>query len=290
MGVGPLREDLRLGRALAIFLIRVSKCVLLTATVCAVLTLTLLGCVSPSEDRALSSAAAAHERRAGAPRNEALAQALPKNAMGTLDWDAAVRDGLLDPLPAIDPGASSGMPALPLEVPLGRHLPGLEVVFSHKTHTYWLGCGGCHPAIFAMQAGASRMTMEKIFQGEYCGRCHGTVAFAADTGCSRCHKRITVNAVLPAGKATDEVLGDIVMDRHSSASYQPAVVFRHRKHRMYFRCSACHSEVFDMRAGANEITMDALLAGKSCGRCHDGVRAFGVALETCSDCHSREGP
>jgi c(7)-type cytochrome triheme protein len=264
-----------------------SRRVLLTAAVCAVVTLILLGCVSRSEDRAVSRPAAAHEARAGAPRQEALAQALPKDAMGNLDWDAAVRDGLLDPLPAIDPGAS-GMPPLPLDVPLGRHMPGLEVVFSHKTHTYWLSCDGCHPSIFEMRAGANPMTMEKIFRGEYCGRCHGTVAFAADTGCSRCHKRVAVNAVPPARKATDAVPGDIVMNRHSSANYQPAVVFRHRTHRMYFTCSACHSDVFEMRAGANEITMDALLAGKSCGRCHDGLRAFGVGLETCSDCHSRE--
>lgn len=265
----------------------VSRCALLTVPLCAVVALTLLSCVSPSKDRDVSRSAAPHEGRAGAPRYEALAQALPKDAMGNLDWDAAVRDGLLDPLPAIDPGAS-GMPPLPLDVPLGSHLPGLEVVFSHKTHTYWLGCDGCHPSIFAMQARANRITMEKIFQGEYCGRCHGTVAFAADIGCSRCHKRVAAQAVLPARKATDEVLGDIVMDRHSSANYQPAVVFRHRKHRMHFRCSACHADVFEMRAGANEITMDALLAGKSCGRCHDGLRAFGVALDTCSDCHSRE--
>ena len=90
--------------------------------------------------------------------------------------------------------------------------------------------------------------------------------------------------------ATGEAQGDIVMNRHSSANYQPAVVFRHWQHRMHFRCSACHSGVFEMRAGANEITMDALLAGESCGRCHDGLRAFGVALETCSGCHSHEDP
>ena len=277
------------GRTPAIRLpFHLSRCVLLTAPVCALVTLTLLGCVSPSEDREVSRSAAAHAGRAGAPRYEALAQALPKDAMGNLDWDVAVRDGLLDPLPAIDPGAS-GMPALPLDVTLDPHIPGLEVVFSHATHTYWLSCNGCHPSIFAMQAGANPITMEKIFQGEYCGRCHGTVAFAADIGCSRCHKRVAAKAVLPARKATDKVLGDIVMDQLSSANYQPAVVFRHRKHRMYFRCSACHSDLFEMRAGANDVTMDALLAGKSCGRCHDGVRAFGVTLETCSDCHSHKG-
>ena len=266
---------------------QVSRCVLLTAPLCAVVMLTLLGYAFPSEGRDVSRSADPYEGQAGAPRYKALARALPKDAMGDLDWDAAVRDGLLDPLPATDPGAS-GIPPLPLDVPLNPHIAGLEVVFSHETHTYWLSCDGCHPSIFAMQAGANPITMEKIYQGEYCGRCHGTVAFAADIGCSRCHQRVAVKAVRPAREATDAVLGDIVMDRHSSANYQPAVVFRHWQHRMYFRCSACHPGVFEMRVGANEITMDTLLAGESCARCHDGLRAFGVTLETCSDCHSKE--
>jgi len=252
----------------------------MTAPLCAVLTLALLGYAFPSEGQ---------ERTPHDESYQALAQKLPKDAMGNLDWDAAVRNGLLDLLPAIDPGASA-MPPLPLDVPLDPHIPGLEVVFSHETHTYWLSCDGCHPSIFTMEAGTNPITMEKIFQGEYCGRCHGTVAFAADIGCARCHERVAIEAAPPAREATDGILGDIVMDRHSSANYQPAVVFRHWKHRKHFRCTACHPGVFEMRAGANKNTMDALHAGESCARCHDGLRAFGVDLETCSDCHSREGP
>jgi c(7)-type cytochrome triheme protein len=190
--------------------------------------------------------------------------------MGNPDWDAAVRDGLLDPLPSIDPGVP-GEPPLLLDVLFNPNLSGLEVVFSHETHTYWLTCDGCHPSITVMQAGANPITMEKIFDGEYCGRCHGTVAFAVESDCSRCHDRVAIDGIRPA-------------------NYQPAVVFRHWKHRMHFRCSACHPGIFEMRAGANEITMDALLTGESCGRCHDGLRAFGVAFETCTDCHSHEVP
>ena len=269
---------------------QVSRCVLIT--LCAVVTLTLLGYAFPSEGRDVSRSADQYEGQAGAPRfksYKALARALPKDAMGNLDWDTAVRDGLLYPLPAIEPGVS-GKPPLPLDVLLDPHIAGLEVVFSHETHTYWLSCDTCHPSISVMQAGANPITMEKIYQGKYCGRCHGSVAFAVESGCSRCHERVPVKAVRPATVATGEVLGDIVMNRHSSENYQPAVVFRHWKHRLHFRCSACHSDVFEMRAGANEITMDTLLAGESCGRCHDGLRAFGVAFETCSVCHSHEDP
>jgi c(7)-type cytochrome triheme protein len=261
-------------------------------TLCVIVTLTLLGYALPGEGQEVARSADQNEGQAGAPRYksyETLARALPKDAMGNPDWDAAVRDGLLDPLPAIDPGVP-GEPPLHLDVLFDPNVAGLEVVFSHKSHTYWLSCDGCHPSITAMEAGANPITMEKIFDDEYCGRCHGTVAFAVESDCSRCHDRVALDGIRPARETAGEVLGDIVIDRHSSANYQPAVVFRHWKHRMHFRCSACHPGIFEMRAGANEITMDALLAGESCGRCHDGLRAFGVAFETCSDCHSHGGP
>jgi hypothetical protein len=29
--------------------------------------------------------------------------------------------------------------------------------------------------------------MDKIFAGEYCGRCHGPVAFDPAAACARCH-------------------------------------------------------------------------------------------------------
>jgi len=32
-----------------------------------------------------------------------------------------------------------------------------------------------------------KITMAKIFAGEFCGRCHGKVAFNVPTGCPRCH-------------------------------------------------------------------------------------------------------
>ena len=271
-------------------LIQVSRCVL--TALCTVLTLTLLGFTFPSEGQDLSRSADQYKGHTGAPRYKsykALAQALPKDAIGNLDWDAAVRDGLLYPLPTIEPGVP-GKPPLPLDVLLDPHVTGLEVVFSHETHTYWLSCDSCHPSISVMQAGVNPITMEKIYQGEYCGRCHGSVAFAVESNCSRCHERIPAKAARPATMVTGEVPGDIVMNRHSNANYQAAVVFRHWTHRMHFRCSACHSDVFKMRAGANKITMNTLLAGESCGICHDGLRAFGVDLETCSACHSHEGP
>ena len=109
-------------------------------TLYVIVTLILLGYAFPGEGQEVARSADQYEGQAGAPRYksyETLARALPKDAMGNPDWDAAVRDGLLDPLPAIDPGLP-GEPPLLLDVLFNPNLTGLEVVFSHETHTYWL--------------------------------------------------------------------------------------------------------------------------------------------------------
>ena len=112
--------------------------------------------------------------------------AFPKDSMGNVDWVAAVEKALIRPLPGLDPEATE-FPILPYDVRLDPGIPGFEVVFPHAAHTYWLRCDNCHPAIFRMQAGSNPITMAKIFEGEYCGKCHGKVAFPPQTGCLRCH-------------------------------------------------------------------------------------------------------
>jgi c(7)-type cytochrome triheme protein len=118
-----------------------------------------------------------------------LQAAFPKDMMGNVDWVAAAGAGLLKPRPGIDP-ATQDIPPLPLNVLLDPGIPGMEVIFPHEAHTYWLRCDNCHPAIFQMRAGADPITMGSIFAGEYCGRCHGKVAFAPATGCLRCHPKL----------------------------------------------------------------------------------------------------
>ena len=120
---------------------------------------------------------------------EALAAALPKDPMGNVDWVAAAEQGSILPLPGLDPEALES-PILPYDVHLDPGIPGFEVVFPHAQHTYWLRCDNCHPAIFTMRAGSNPITMEKIFEGEYCGQCHGKVAFPPQTGCQRCHVKL----------------------------------------------------------------------------------------------------
>ncbi|MBI2565565.1 MAG: hypothetical protein HYV63_00850 [Candidatus Schekmanbacteria bacterium] len=67
------------------------------------------------------------------------------------------------------------------------------------------------------------------------------------------------------------------------------VVFPHWFHRIRFQCRVCHAELgFQMRVGATELGMGDLVAGRYCGRCHNGEIAWGLA--SCGLCHSgREG-
>lgn len=68
-------------------------------------------------------------------------------------------------------------------------------------------------------------------------------------------------------------------------SYAPAV-FPHWFHRIRVKCASCHPRVFEMKAGANAVTMDALRSGKFCATCHNGKVAWEVGFTTCTKCHA----
>jgi c(7)-type cytochrome triheme protein len=95
-----------------------------------------------------------------------------------------------------------------------------------------------------------------------------------------------ISLFLAGGSALADVLGDIKLDRRSTANGVNAVIFPHWRHRVHFKCYACHPEPFEMRAGSNDISMDAVRTGSFCGRCHDGRTAFPVSFDTCRTCHS----
>lgn len=72
--------------------------------------------------------------------------------------------------------------------------PLKAVLFSHKGHVEDLGlsCEMCHDGIFQMESLAAQkksdFTMKSLYEGKYCGTCHnGSMAFASDTQCARCH-------------------------------------------------------------------------------------------------------
>ena len=59
-------------------------------------------------------------------------------------------------------------------------------------------------------------------------------------------------------------------------------------------CSDCHERhgfsfaLFDMKKGANAITMRKMQFGSSCGYCHDGKKSFSATDNlACSKCHHK---
>lgn len=67
------------------------------------------------------------------------------------------------------------------------------------------------------------------------------------------------------------------------------VVFDGTTHRnAELTCSDCHNpEIFPkMKQGTVKITMDDLYAGKYCGRCHNGKKAF-LVKDNCTRCHHK---
>ncbi len=112
---------------------------------------------------------------------------LPRTSMGEINWMAGIRGGVLKPFDSTDPEARSSSP-LQLEIPLPvkKEFGIPDVLFPHSSHTMWLDCRNCHPTIFAPKRAGNPITMHRILEGEYCGRCHGVVAFRL-YDCFRCH-------------------------------------------------------------------------------------------------------
>lgn len=113
---------------------------------------------------------------------------LPKDEYGFVDWAKAIKDGVIKPRDAIKASGAKKEEAVFDKRILRRvkrkFMP--DVVFPHTAHTVWLKCSTCHPKIFRKKAGSTPMTMNKIWDGEYCGRCHDRVAFPT-RNCFKCH-------------------------------------------------------------------------------------------------------
>jgi len=116
--------------------------------------------------------------------SEALA-AFPKDAVGNrVNWVKALNQGHITPRTNIFPDTEISVLDLDIFLDLNGALP--IVKFPHRQHTQWLDCSNCHDRIFKMEAGGTQFTMNDILEGNYCGQCHGAVAFPL-TECQRCH-------------------------------------------------------------------------------------------------------
>ena len=63
-----------------------------------------------------------------------------------------------------------------------------DIIYSHTKHTIWNGCELCHPEIFGARKGSTKFNMQDVFEGKYCGSCHGKVAFP-NNDCQLCHTK-----------------------------------------------------------------------------------------------------
>lgn len=111
---------------------------------------------------------------------------MPKDEVGNrVRWVKALEQGLINPRTNILPDTK--IRVLNLDILMPRTAEAPMVLFPHKQHTEWLDCSNCHEKLFKYKAGATKgLNMFAILQGEFCGRCHGAVAFPL-TECKRCH-------------------------------------------------------------------------------------------------------
>ena len=230
-----------------------------------------------------------HSRRGSARQYdyESLTARLPKNAFG-VDWEEARAIGLIHPIDSLD-GISIQRPVLKSQADFAiqsRVNWVSDIIFSHQKHSAWAGCEVCHPEIFpAAQKGVVRYTMFHITSGQYCGACHGKVAFPL-SACSSCHK----------DAQNKELLSDtVVLPGPALAPGFGSVKFTHKTHvgERQIKCETCHHRPTGW--GAQDATEQV------CSKCHTRdpqlpvktnlQRAFhnpNATAGLCIDCHKGE--
>lgn len=227
---------------------------------------------------------------------------LPKDRVGNPDWDAALDERIIAPLPGITPGAVE-QETLSLDVEISsKSDPAFNVIFSHQKHGAWLACSNCHPSPFEMTAGATPMTAEEVHAGRYCAACHGKVAFEIVTGCPLCHlqtlpkdangvvdwdRALAQNLIRPragaGAKAEDQPTFDLDVELTSSTHPTFKSLFSHTSHTKWLACTNCHPSLFPMEKGAPEMKDADFHSRRYCGACHGSV-AFGLT-GACARCH-----
>lgn len=116
---------------------------------------------------------------------DALATFPPDVVGNQVRWVKALELGNITPRANIFPGTAVKVLDLDVIMPRTAEMP--MVRFPHRQHTEWLDCSNCHEKLFISKAGANKaVNMFEVLQGEYCGLCHGAVAFPL-TECNRCH-------------------------------------------------------------------------------------------------------
>jgi c(7)-type cytochrome triheme protein len=115
---------------------------------------------------------------------EAFASLPPDTAGNQVRWMQALDQGHIQPRTNIQAETLVKLRTTDVLLKNTGEMP--LVLFPHRQHTAWLDCSNCHDHLFEQNAGATRINMFLILQGEKCGLCHGAVAFPL-TECTRCH-------------------------------------------------------------------------------------------------------
>ena len=112
----------------------------------------------------------------------------PKDRRGEVNWVKTLEQGLINPRKSLndDPWERALMTPMDMNILLTNTASMPYVLFPHRQHTEWLACSNCHPAIFTPRKGANPISMTRVLNGEFCGRCHDKVAFSLWV-CERCH-------------------------------------------------------------------------------------------------------
>jgi c(7)-type cytochrome triheme protein len=209
---------------------------------------------------------------------------LPRDRAGSVDWVAALREGIINPRRYI-PGRERLPSRFDYDFLLKGEMAAFDAFFPHSAHVEQLDCSSCHPGIYPYRN--EPITMAQVNAGESCGQCHGAVSFPA-SACERCHTQMGPRE----GRLTAELRGDIRFARATDSTGAPVMGafpparFRHWSHRIRFRCSACHTDVFQLRRSTDTLSMAAMRRGAGCGACHDGGTAFATNdVSECGQCH-----
>ena len=210
----------------------------------------------------------------------------PRNVYG-IDWEEAESVGVIKPVDTLE-GVSMAKVTMknPEDFAIQARVNwASDIIFSHKKHNTWNGCESCHPDIFpATKKAGTRYTMFHIEAGEYCGVCHGKVAFTIKN-CNGCHKEMK-----------DKTIKNVVaMPGPERASGFGGVSFVHKTHVGDYKvqCETCHHTLKDASAGSS--------TQQACSACHTKnprapvstrlEQAFhnaDAAKGVCIDCHKAE--
>ena len=145
-----------------------------------------------------------------------------------------------------------------------------EPVISRHAALSSLPCFKCHDAgafLNAVKPGVFSHKIHTAFD-VHCNQCH-TV-----TG----HMGATINTSVCSGCHSLRVIA-------FEGGGMGKVSYNHDFHAKMFPCAECHPNVFPMKKGVKKIKMDDMYAGKSCGVCHNGKKAF--ASMECANCHKQ---